>query len=211
MPERDSQKRGRCGGKITLLCVVVAATAIISLTTTSQGFWAKPTKAADGSLNLLNWEVGIPGKSGVSRAVCTAFLLNSCRARGSTAYTNSTCSSQKVGAAALKTQRLIPLRLPIQATKVQVHSTAIPSKCLPKVSARPEKPSSAQLSSGTVCLSILDEEKGWKPAITMKQVWRATVIETYSHTTQIVLGIQELLTDPNASDPAQVEAYTMFK
>ena len=24
--------------------------------------------------------------------------------------------------------------------------------------------------SGTVCLSILDEEKGWKPAITIKQV-----------------------------------------
>ena len=27
----------------------------------------------------------------------------------------------------------------------------------------------------------------------------------------MVLGIQELLTDPNAADPAQVEAYTMFK
>lgn len=30
-----------------------------------QGFYAKPTKAADGSMNLLEWEVGIPGKSGV--------------------------------------------------------------------------------------------------------------------------------------------------
>ena len=26
-----------------------------------------------------------------------------------------------------------------------------------------------------------------------------------------MLGIQDLLNDPNADDPAQVEAYTMFK
>ncbi|KAH8090919.1 ubiquitin-conjugating enzyme 9 [Filobasidium floriforme] len=50
--------------------------------------------------------------------------------------------------------------------------------------------------SGTICLSILDEEKAWKPTITIKQ---------------LLLGIQDLLNDPNASDPAQVEAYTMFK
>ncbi|KAK6604771.1 sumo-conjugating enzyme [Botrytis cinerea] len=35
--------------------------------------------------------------------------------------------------------------------------------------------------SGTVCLSILNEEEGWKPAITIKQ---------------ILLGIQELLDTP---------------
>jgi ubiquitin-conjugating enzyme E2 I len=28
---------------------------------------------------------------------------------------------------------------------------------------------------------------------------------------QIVLGIQELLNDPNVNDPAQSDAYTMFK
>lgn len=27
--------------------------------------------------------------------------------------------------------------------------------------------------SGTVCLSILEEDKDWRPAITIKQVWRA--------------------------------------
>jgi hypothetical protein len=32
----------------------------------SQGFYAKPTKAPDGSMNLMEWEVGIPGKEGVS-------------------------------------------------------------------------------------------------------------------------------------------------
>jgi hypothetical protein len=34
---------------------------------TLQGFVARPTKAADGTLNLMNWECGIPGKKGVCR------------------------------------------------------------------------------------------------------------------------------------------------
>jgi len=29
-----------------------------------QGFYAKPVKAADGTMNLMEWEVGIPGKAG---------------------------------------------------------------------------------------------------------------------------------------------------
>ena len=32
-----------------------------------QGFVARPTKSADGTLNLMNWECGIPGKKGVSK------------------------------------------------------------------------------------------------------------------------------------------------
>ena len=31
-----------------------------------QGFYAKPAKAADGTLNLMEWDVGIPGKQNVS-------------------------------------------------------------------------------------------------------------------------------------------------
>ncbi|RVD80282.1 uncharacterized protein DFL_008183 [Arthrobotrys flagrans] len=50
--------------------------------------------------------------------------------------------------------------------------------------------------SGTVCLSILNEDEGWKPAITIKQ---------------ILLGIQDLLDDPNPESPAQAEAYNLFK
>ena len=41
----------------------------------------------------------------------------------------------------------------------------------------------------------MDEEKDWRPAITIKQ---------------ILLGIQDLLNDPNIKDPAQAEAYTSF-
>ncbi|RCI12688.1 hypothetical protein L249_1009, partial [Ophiocordyceps polyrhachis-furcata BCC 54312] len=50
--------------------------------------------------------------------------------------------------------------------------------------------------SGTVCLSILNEEEAWKPAITIKQ---------------ILLGIQDLFNDPNPESPAQAEAYNLFK
>lgn len=50
--------------------------------------------------------------------------------------------------------------------------------------------------SGTVCLSILNEDEGWKPAITIKA---------------ILIGIQDLLNDPNPDSPAQAEAYNLFK
>ena len=49
--------------------------------------------------------------------------------------------------------------------------------------------------SGTVCLSLLNEEKDWKPSITLKQ---------------ILIGIQELLSNPNPQDPAQEPAYNAF-
>jgi len=40
-----------------------------------QGFVARPTKAADGTLNLMNWECGIPGKKGVSCLLYAVLLL----------------------------------------------------------------------------------------------------------------------------------------
>jgi ubiquitin-conjugating enzyme E2 I len=42
----------------------------------------------------------------------------------------------------------------------------------------------------------LNEEEGWKPSLTVKQ---------------ILLGIQDLLNEPNPESPAQAEAYNMFK
>lgn len=50
--------------------------------------------------------------------------------------------------------------------------------------------------SGTVCLSLLDAEKDWAPQVTIKQ---------------ILMGIQELLTSPNILDPAQADAYNIYK
>ena len=49
--------------------------------------------------------------------------------------------------------------------------------------------------SGTVCLSILNEDEDWKPSITIKQ---------------ILLGIQDLLDNPNSLSPAQAEPYQLF-
>ncbi|BFU22006.1 ubiquitin-conjugating enzyme family protein [Entamoeba histolytica HM-1:IMSS-B] len=46
--------------------------------------------------------------------------------------------------------------------------------------------------SGTVCLSILNEEQDWRPSISVKQ---------------ILLGIQELLNTPNTLSPAQPDAF----
>ena len=49
--------------------------------------------------------------------------------------------------------------------------------------------------SGTVCLSILNDDQDWRPAITVKQV---------------LVAIQELLNDPNPNSPAQRESYELF-
>lgn len=49
--------------------------------------------------------------------------------------------------------------------------------------------------SGTVCLSILNEEKDWRPSLTVKQ---------------ILLAIQELLDNPNPKDPAQEEPFKLY-
>lgn len=49
--------------------------------------------------------------------------------------------------------------------------------------------------SGTVCLSILNEDEDWRPAITIKQV---------------LLGIQVMLNEPNPLSPAQREAYDIY-
>lgn len=49
--------------------------------------------------------------------------------------------------------------------------------------------------SGTVCLSILNEDEDWRPAITVKQM---------------LLGIQDLLDSPNPESPAQAQAYQLF-
>jgi ubiquitin-conjugating enzyme E2 I len=49
--------------------------------------------------------------------------------------------------------------------------------------------------SGTICLSILNEEEGWRPAITVKQ---------------ILMGIQDLLNEPNPNSPAQSEAFNLY-
>ncbi|QSL66343.1 hypothetical protein MERGE_000721 [Pneumocystis wakefieldiae] len=101
------------------------------------GFYAKPNKLPDGTMDLMNWSVGIPG-------------------RPKTSWEGGM----------FKLTMFFPEEYPTKPPK------------------------------WTVCLSILNEEESWKPAITIKQ---------------ILLGIQDLLNDPNPNSPAQSEAYALFK
>lgn len=50
-------------------------------------------------------------------------------------------------------------------------------------------------SSGSVCLSLLDEKQHWRPTIGVKQ---------------ILLGIQTLLNEPNVESPARLDAYFSY-
>ncbi|KAL4399259.1 SUMO conjugating enzyme Hus5 [Malassezia pachydermatis] len=116
------------------------------------GFYARPEKEADGSLNLLVWEVGIPGKA-------------------NTPWEGGV----------YKLKMYFPEEYPSKPPKCKFTPPLFHPNVFP---------------SGTVCLSILDEEKSWKPAITIKQ---------------ILLGVQDLLNDPNPGDPAQADAFHLFK
>jgi ubiquitin-conjugating enzyme E2 I len=49
--------------------------------------------------------------------------------------------------------------------------------------------------SGTVCLSILNEDEDWRPSLSV---------------TQILTGIQDLLGNPNPKSPAQADPYVLF-
>jgi ubiquitin-conjugating enzyme E2 I len=120
-------------------------------TATAYGFYAKPVKGADGSLNLLEWEAGIPGREGTAWAG---------------------------GVYRLKLS--FPPDYPSKPPACQF----TPPLFHPNL-----------FSDGHVCLSIINESQDWKPSLTMKQV---------------LLGIQELLGDPNPDSPAHDGAYRLY-
>ncbi|KRX06185.1 Ubiquitin-conjugating enzyme/RWD-like protein [Pseudocohnilembus persalinus] len=67
----------------------------------------------------------------------------------------------------------------------------------PKCQFKPVLPHPNVYPSGTVCLSILNEEEDWKSSITIKQ---------------ILLGIQKMLKDePNIDSPAQYEPCALYR
>mmetsp|Transcript_25607 Transcript_25607/g.72500 ORF Transcript_25607/g.72500 Transcript_25607/m.72500 type:complete len:159 (+) Transcript_25607:83-559(+) len=49
--------------------------------------------------------------------------------------------------------------------------------------------------SGTVCLSILNADEDWNPTVTLKH---------------ILMGVQDLLDNPNPNSPAQAEPIRLF-
>ena len=77
-------------------------------------------------------------------------------------------------------------------------------------------------------MSILNEDEGWRPAITIKQMLLGMYIYVYMYIYTYLyiyvciclilifvsnistVGIQELLDNPNPKSPAQREAFDMF-
>jgi ubiquitin-conjugating enzyme E2 I len=115
------------------------------------GFVARPSKNPDGTMNLLHWDFGIPGKK-------------------NTPWENGMYHGQMSFAS----------DFPSTPPKVRF----VPPLFHPNV-----------YPSGTICLSLLDEEVDWRPAITIKQ---------------LLIGIQDLLNDPNIADPAQADAFKWY-
>ncbi|KAI9334568.1 ubiquitin-conjugating enzyme/RWD-like protein [Obelidium mucronatum] len=116
------------------------------------GFYARPDKNKDNSLNLMKWQVGIPGKK-------------------DTPWEGGMYKMMLV--------------FPIEYPQKPPRCIFTPTIFHPNV-----------FQSGDVCLSIINEQQDWRPSITVKQ---------------ILLGIQDLLNDPNPASPAQPAAEAMFR
>ncbi|XP_047924022.1 SUMO-conjugating enzyme UBC9 isoform X1 [Anser cygnoides] len=141
------------------------------------GFVAVPTKNPDGTMNLMNWECAIPGKKGLKSLHFCCYLL--CRALLFFPRKKHIIQTPWEGGL-FKLRMLFKDDYPSSPPKCKFEPPLFHPNVYP---------------SGTVCLSILEEDKDWRPAITIKQ---------------ILLGIQELLNEPNIQDPAQAEAYTIY-
>lgn len=111
---------------------------------------ARPTKNADGTINLMKWECAVPGKTG-------------------TPWEGG----------------LYKLRL---IFREDCPTTAPMCKFDPPIF-HPNV-----FESGGVCLSIFDYD--WHPEMTIKQ---------------ILIGIQQLLSDPNVQSPARFVASCMYE
>lgn len=79
-----------------------------------------------------------------------------------------------------KLRLLYPDDFPSSPPKVQFHPVLFHPNVYP---------------SGTVCLSILNAEQDWNPTVTLKN---------------ILLGVQDLLNNPNPNSPAQAEPYKLY-
>eukprot|EP01102_Stenamoeba_stenopodia_P002765 TRINITY_DN12631_c0_g1_i1.p1 TRINITY_DN12631_c0_g1~~TRINITY_DN12631_c0_g1_i1.p1 ORF type:complete len:161 (-),score=23.22 TRINITY_DN12631_c0_g1_i1:92-574(-) len=115
------------------------------------GFFARPDKNPDGSLNMFKWQCGFPGKEG-------------------TIWEGGV--------------------YPVTLTFSDDYPTKPPLCAFPGGFFHPNV-----FPNGAVCLSILDENLDWKPSITLKQ---------------ILMGVQELLDNPNPKSPAQSQAIQLY-
>jgi len=133
------------------------------------GFYARPVVNADNTTNLMSWECGVPGKKGTDWEaglfkVTMDFTEDYPSKPPKCKFKPPLCESEH--------EVILPVRDTRAHTVPRFHPNVYPS--------------------GTICLSILNEDQDWRPAITIKQM---------------LLGIQDLLDTPNPNSPAQTEAY----
>ena len=161
-----------------------------------HGFFARPETGKDGSTNLFKCQQRDtqrkqrqPNSSMRAAATCTTALF-----AVRFAHFLSLCSASAAGKCGIPGKEGSDW-----AGGVYTLTMAFPEDY-------PNKPPKCQFTpplfhpniypSGTVCLSILSEDKDWKASLTVKQ---------------ILIGIQDLLTDPNINDPAQEEPFKLYR
>ncbi len=120
--------------------------------TCPKAFYAKPQTNPDGSMNLMVWDCGIPGKPGVRMIRYVQYSYSFvCRPFGTVQYFHSQWNFQKIIQANPQNVRLSPLVIEVGRFAANFfHPNVYPS--------------------GTVCLSIVNEDEDWKPSITVNQV-----------------------------------------
>ena len=145
-------------------------------------------------MNLMEWEVGIPGKQGVRSPLFSSSAFSAWDGR----LIFEMICPDGLGGGRVQAHHGLPRRfvcpyprhralemLKLACHRVQTIHPNHPSVCFLRLLSKTVHPVAHYwhlgkftpalfhpnvYPSGTVCLSILDEEKAWKPAITIKQV-----------------------------------------
>lgn len=194
------------------------------------GFYARPKKIDDNSTNIMAWETGIPGKAGTdweggvykvvmefpeeypSKPPKCKFeppLFHPNVYVSSTAYSFAVHVLPIFGEMSRRLSHLVLKSFSLSFFVTFLHTSIHKYACNMYVNKHALSPSQSLAihsrsfplcavflqPSGTICLSILNEDEGWRPAITIKQM---------------LLGIQDLLNNPNPKSPAQRDAYELF-
>lgn len=124
------------------------------------GFVAKPRNAADGSQDVMFWNCIIPGKANVCCLQHHASTHAACARRAA--------SNRPFADDAFRSARAQTIWEGGRFKLTMEFSEDYPTKP-PKCKFTPVIFHPNIYPSGTVCLSILAEDQGWKPSITIKQ------------------------------------------
>ncbi len=107
-----------------------------------QGFYARPRKQADGTLNLLQWEAGIPGKANVIHAPPRLLLRIAPHSR--LCALARRMHPDAMGRRAVPAAHRVSPRLPEQAADVLVLPARLPSQRLLRRRRLPQHPRRGQ-------------------------------------------------------------------